>query len=247
MINAEIIKELMKRLEISKIGVYKKIERVRRDLKIVDPEIAAYCLAFQNNIRLHKYNIDEQIIHRVEDALRVQSIKIEPEKNVKKSIPEKKKLVKKISKSTIKKSKKYDVFISHATEDKKAIATPLVTKLKQRGIEVWYDQNAMKWGDSLMDSINSGLKNSLFGIVIFSESFFKKKWTLTELRTLVALANITGKKKILPLLYKISHTRLVKEYPILADILARSWNDGLDTLADEVKEIVLATKTRTKT
>ena len=136
------------------------------------------------------------------------------------------------------KNKKYDVFISHASEDKKRIVTPLVDKLKQRNIETWYDQSELKWGDSLVNSINSGLKNSLYGIVIFSNAFFKKAWPKTELHALVSLTNTTGEKKILPLLYGITHKKLVKNYPILADIVARSWKDGLDNLADEVKAII---------
>jgi len=133
--------------------------------------------------------------------------------------------------------KKWDVFISHATEDKIA-AAPLAKKLLKAGLNVWYDQYILRWGDSLMDSINSGLRDSIFGIVILSKTFFKKQWTQTELKGLLALANATGEKRILPLLYKISHEEITGQYPILADIVARSWDDGLDNLANEVKEMV---------
>jgi len=138
---------------------------------------------------------------------------------------------------TIKQEKKWDVFISHATEDK-TVATPLAEKLREVGLNVWYDQYVLRWGDSLMDSINTGLKDSIFGIVILSKTFFKKQWTKTELKGLMALANDTGEKKILPLLYKITHKEITDQYPILADIVARSWGDGLDKLAKEVKEMV---------
>lgn len=139
-------------------------------------------------------------------------------------------------------NKQWDIFISHATEDKK-IASPLANKLQKLGLKVWYDQDVLKWGDSLMDSINSGLKNSLYGIVIFSKTFFKKNWTLTELKTLVSLANATGEKKILPLLYEISHNEISEKYPILSDIVARSWDEGLDSLANEIKKLVESKKT----
>lgn len=133
--------------------------------------------------------------------------------------------------------KQWDVFISHATEDKQ-IATPLVGKLKEFDLNVWYDKDVLRWGDSLMESINNGLKKSIFGIVIFSKTFFKKRWTMTELKALVALANATGEKKILPLLYEISHKELTDQYPILSDIVARSWDEGLENLASEVKELI---------
>ncbi len=139
-------------------------------------------------------------------------------------------------------NKKWDVFISHASEDKIAVAEPLAAKLNNMGLKVWYDQYILRWGDSLMESINRGLKESLFGIVILSKTFFKKRWTQTELQALMSLANSTGEKKILPLLYEISHKEITNEYPILSDIVSRSWDDGLEKLAYEVKELVMEKK-----
>lgn len=143
------------------------------------------------------------------------------------------------------KTTKWDVFISHATEDK-TIATALAEKLKENDLKVWYDQDIMKWGDSLMESINLGLKESLFGIVIFSKTFFKKTWAITELKSLVNLANISGEKTILPLLHEISHNELTIKYPILADIFARSTKDDLEKLATEIKNLVEEKKKKEK-
>ena len=135
-------------------------------------------------------------------------------------------------------NKKWDVFISHATEDSQ-IAFSLCEELENPGLSVWYDQKLLKWGQSLSQSINVGLKDSLFGVVIFSQTFFQKKWTQTELNTLVTLANSEeGKQTILPLLYNISHREIVDKYPILADVIARDWKDGLDSLASELKSLV---------
>jgi len=66
------MKELMKKLELSQVGVYKRIEKIKDDLKIVDVETGAYCLAFQNkiNISKRKYNIDNKKIVEVQNALR---------------------------------------------------------------------------------------------------------------------------------------------------------------------------------
>lgn len=40
----------------------------------------------------------------------------------------------------------YDVFISHASEDKKEFVAPLVEKLQDAGITVWYDALELQWG-----------------------------------------------------------------------------------------------------
>ena len=62
----------MKKLKLSQIGVYKRIDKIKNDLKIIDVETGAYCLAFQNkiNISKRKYNIDKAKILEVENALR---------------------------------------------------------------------------------------------------------------------------------------------------------------------------------
>ena len=74
----------------------------------------------------------------------------------------------------------YDVFISHASEDKEDFVKPLVEALQASGYRVWYDDFTLKIGDSLRRSIDNGLKNSRYGIVIFSSAFFAKNWTQYE-------------------------------------------------------------------
>lgn len=45
-------------------------------------------------------------------------------------------------------SKEYDVFISHASEDKDGVVRPLAIALKNKGVNVWYDEFELKIGDS---------------------------------------------------------------------------------------------------
>ncbi len=72
--------------------------------------------------------------------------------------------------------KSFDVFISHASEDKDSFVRPLATALKTKGLSVWYDETTLKLGDSLRRSIDSGLAQSRFGIVVLSHVFFQKEW-----------------------------------------------------------------------
>lgn len=80
-----------------------------------------------------------------------------------------------------------DFFICHASENKDSVARPLAKKLIGNGLTVWYDEYSLVWGDELMKSIEKGLKNSSFGIVIFSKEFFGKKWPERELQALFGL------------------------------------------------------------
>ncbi|MBA7509581.1 hypothetical protein ES705_01539 [subsurface metagenome] len=84
--------------------------------------------------------------------------------------------------------REYDVFISHASEDKDEIVRPLAVKLQSMGLKVWYDEFELKIGDSLRRKIDKGLANSRFGIVVLSTAFISKGWTNYELDGIVTKA-----------------------------------------------------------
>ncbi|MBN1638685.1 MAG: TIR domain-containing protein, partial [Ignavibacteriales bacterium] len=80
----------------------------------------------------------------------------------------------------------WDVFISHASEDKEKVARPLALALEKKGLKVWYDEFSLKIGDSLNRKITEGLAKSRFGVVIISPSFLSKEWPQKELDGLVS-------------------------------------------------------------
>lgn len=111
---------------------------------------------------------------------------------------------------------KYDVFISHASEDKENLVFPLASQLQSFGVKVWYDQFELKVGDSLSRSIDKGLAQSKYGIVIISPYFLKKNWPEYELRGLVS-REIQGEKVILPIWQGVSREDVLAYSPTLAD------------------------------
>lgn len=130
-------------------------------------------------------------------------------------------------KTPTKASNKWNVFISHATEDKAAIAKPLADALVAAGLEVWYDEYALTVGDSLRQKIDEGLAKSEFGIVILSEAFFSKHWPRQELNGLAAREN-GGGKVILPVWHNISRNDVLEYSPPLADKLGVPTSMGLE-------------------
>lgn len=72
-------------------------------------------------------------------------------------------------------TKKWDIFISHASEDKETFVKPLAEALKSLGMRVWYDDFTLSIGDSLSRSIDTGLINSSYGVVVLSPCFFSKR------------------------------------------------------------------------
>lgn len=113
----------------------------------------------------------------------------------------------------------YDVFISHASEDKSEVARPLSEFLRSLGVDVWYDEFTLDMGDSLSRSIDKGLAASRFGVVILSPSFFSKGWPQHELAGLVSKEVAYG-KTILPVWHKVVADDIRQVSPTLADKVA---------------------------
>ena len=130
----------------------------------------------------------------------------------------------------------WDLFISHATEDKDEIARPLAKRLIELGFEVWYDEFSLTLGDSLRESIDKGLSESRFGVVIFSKNFFSKDWPKKELNGLFAREE--GTDIILPIWHKINKSDIIKYSPILADKVAVNSSKGLDKIIEEILKVI---------
>lgn len=126
----------------------------------------------------------------------------------------------------------WDYFISHASEDKIALAQPLASYLSRAGFKVWYDQFSLKVGDSLLASIDSGLASSEFGIAVLSRNFFAKKWPRSELSGLFSLEH--ERKKILPVWHDITASEVASFSPIIADRFAVSSDKGLQVVAESI-------------
>lgn len=129
---------------------------------------------------------------------------------------------------------KYDVFVSHASEDKEEFVKPLVEALQGAGYKVWYDEFTLKVGDSLRRSIDNGLKNSRYGIVVFSNAFFAKNWTQYELDGLVT-REMEGHKVILPIWHMVSKNQVQNYSPTLAD--KKAINSSLSTIEEIVVQL----------
>jgi len=128
----------------------------------------------------------------------------------------------------------WDVFISHASEDKSSIAKPLADILRRAGLRVWIDAHEVKLGDSLAITINEGLARSRYGLVILSPDFLAKEWPRRELAALLAIEMEHG-KRVLPVLHNLPFDALLRQFPLMADKLCMTTSAGLETIASEVR------------
>lgn len=115
----------------------------------------------------------------------------------------------------------YDVFVSHAWEDKRGFVDEFVNSLRELGLKVWYDTSEIKWGDSMRKRIDDGLKKSRFGVAILSPDYIAdgKYWTKAELDGLFQLESIGG-KTLLPIWHNLNKADVMAFSPIIASKLA---------------------------
>jgi len=137
----------------------------------------------------------------------------------------------------------WDIFISHASEDKVAVAAPLAQALVARGLRVWYDEFSLTLGDSLRECIDRGLANSRFGVVILSDYFFQKQWPQRELNGL-ASREVNGTKVILPVWHDITFETVRTFSPMLADRVAVQTNSGLANVVNRIVDAATRMRTR---
>lgn len=134
--------------------------------------------------------------------------------------------------------REYDIFISHASEDKDKVVRPLAKALQSKNLKVWYDEFELKIGDSLRRKIDKGLANSRFGIVVLSKAFLNKGWTNYELDGLIT-RSVSGEQIILPIWHNITKQEVIDYSSSLADKLARSTAiNTIDEIATEIYEVI---------
>lgn len=134
--------------------------------------------------------------------------------------------------------KEFDVFISHASEDKDEVVRPLANALKREGLKVWFDEFELKIGDSLRRKIDKGLANSKFGIVVLSKNFIKKGWTNYELDGIIT-KSVSGEQIVLPIWHNITKKEVLDFSPSLSDKLARNTSSyTVEEIATEIAEVI---------
>lgn len=130
----------------------------------------------------------------------------------------------------------YDVFISHASEDKRDIVDPLVHALEEAKITCWYDKQQIHWGDGITKSINEGLQRARYVIAVISASFVHKGWPLSELHAFLNEQVSSGKTRVLPLLVGRDEEigDMLSKLPLLKDRKYLRWAEGVDVVVNSM-------------
>ena len=132
----------------------------------------------------------------------------------------------------------YDVFISHASDDKDEFVRPLANALIAVGLKVWFDEMTLRIGDSLRQKIDKGLVSSRVGLVVLSPAFIKKGWTNYELDGIVT-RSVSGEQILLPIWHNITKQQVMDFSSSIADKVARSTAvHTIDEIAAEIADLL---------
>ncbi|MFU9135368.1 TIR domain-containing anti-phage reverse transcriptase [Erwinia tasmaniensis] len=136
----------------------------------------------------------------------------------------------------MKETETFEIFICHASEDKESMAKPIYESLTALKIHTFIDHVEIKWGDSLIEKINSALSKAKFVIAILSANSVEKKWPLKELHAVLAREINDGKVKLLTLVKEEDEELIQSSLPLLQDKLFMVYKNNPDELAKKVQE-----------
>lgn len=131
-------------------------------------------------------------------------------------------------------------FISHAKSDSREFAIKLANSLSRLGCPVWFDEYSMQVGDSLVESIEAGLKETDKCIFILSPDFLANEgWCKHEFKT-ASMKQIFEKSNImLPVWHGVASEDVYQYSTILADTIGLQSSLGEEQVAKKLVEVLL--------
>lgn len=128
----------------------------------------------------------------------------------------------------------FEVFISHASEDKEAIARPIFEACRALGLKAFLDQEHIGWGESFTRKINTALGASRTVIAIVSPAAVSKEWPVAEINAALAM-EIDGAKTVVPLM--VGKPDLSK-LPLIAAKNHMVWTGDAEAVAERLRVAV---------
>ncbi len=137
-------------------------------------------------------------------------------------------------------NKLYGLFVAHASEDKECFVRPMVERLNILGLRVWYDEFTLRPGMSLRQSIDKGIAESRYGLVIISKAFLLgKRWTNWELDGLVETHLSKPGSSVIPVWLDVQHEEVSAWSPSFAGLVAikgRGTENLIERIVDTLRQ-----------
>ncbi|MCM0589491.1 MAG: toll/interleukin-1 receptor domain-containing protein [Gloeotrichia echinulata DEX184] len=145
--------------------------------------------------------------------------------------------------------KKYDAFISHASEDKVEFVDYLFDALNDLGCSVWYDRFSIEYSDFFQTKIYEGIKNSRFGLFVITPNLTRKPeyaWVWQEFNKFLEKEKELSINVLIPIFYNITINdfQQYNNIPTLNKITERHSlqvfkDDGIFGVAEKLQKLFL--------
>lgn len=124
----------------------------------------------------------------------------------------------------------YDVFLCHAWDDRRGIATELHDRLQTQGVSVWFSEKNIILGQPFLREIDKGLAKSRVGLVLVTPAFLERirSGGVSEKE----LSALLARDLLFPVIYKTTFDELRNVSPLLVS------RNGLDANEDPLEDIV---------
>lgn len=128
----------------------------------------------------------------------------------------------------------FDVFISHASEDKDAIARPIFEACSRQGLKVFLDEAHIGWGESFTRKINTAMGAARYILAVVSPQSVTKDWPMAELNAALAL-EVKGLKTVVPVVVGKPD---LSQLPLIATRDVLFWSGDAEAVAKRLRQIV---------
>ena len=131
----------------------------------------------------------------------------------------------------------YDVFISHAGEDKDTIAEPLCNELTARNphIRAFLDRPELPYGRDSHDHMINAMNTARCGVFILSPEFAAKEWPMKELDCFLKRQEENNPPAMLPVFYRLTWGECGLSYDIFFKKYKKYFEDKRDKFHERVQ------------
>lgn len=128
----------------------------------------------------------------------------------------------------------FEIFISHAREDKALIARPIHEACERYGLKAFLDEEHIGWGESFTKKINTALGAARTVVAVVSSNSVDKEWPILEVNTALAL-EVSGDKRVLPVM--VGQPDLSK-LPLIRGKNWLVWDGDADRIARQLRDLI---------
>jgi hypothetical protein len=125
-----------------------------------------------------------------------------------------------------------DLFLCHAWDDRRGVATELHNLLEAEGVSVWFSEKDILLGQPFMREIDRGLAKSRVGLVLITPALLKR--VNNRGVSDKELSELLARDLLIPVVHEATYEDVRKVSPLLGS------RNGLHTAEDSME--VIATK-----